>query len=91
MILLDFMLVVKLTLCALGLLCMCILTGQTFLLCCYLFPRDPFSSWPSFPSASLSYCEETLLVVDNPNIDKRTQCNIYIYNEKNKIFLTDII
>lgn len=71
------MLVVKLTLCALGLLCMHILTGQTFLLCCCLFQRDPSSSSPSFPFAFLSYSEETLLVVDTPNVDNRTDCSIY--------------
>lgn len=71
------MLVVKLTLCALGLLCMHILTGQTFLLCCCLFLRDPSSSLPSFPFAFLSYCGETLSIVDIPNVDNRTDCSIY--------------
>lgn len=70
----DFYTDVKLTPCALGLLFMYILTGQTFLLCCYSSPRGPSSSSLSSPFASLFYCEETLLVVDTRNVDNRTNC-----------------
>lgn len=66
------LLVVKLTLCALGLLCMRILTGQTFLLCCCSFLRGPSSSSPSSPSVFLFCCGETLLTVDIPNVDNET-------------------
>lgn len=74
-----FMLVAKSTLCALGLLRMHILTGQTFLLCCCSFPQGPSSSSPSFLFASPFYCGETLLIADTPNVDNRTDCDIYAY------------
>lgn len=65
------LLIVKLTVCALGLLCMHVLTGQTFLLCCCLCPRGPFSSSLFSPFAFLFYCVGTLLVVDISNVDNK--------------------